>query len=96
MDLATLQNTKKNQILDIAKRYGAYDIRIFGSVARGEETDASDVDFLVKLEPNRSLLDLGGLLMELRELLGIDVDVVTEKGLKTRIREQVLRETVSL
>jgi len=96
MDLATLQNTKKNQILDIAKRYGAYDIRIFGSVARGEETDASDVDFLVKLEPNRSLLDLGGLLMELRELLGIDVDVVTEKGLKTRIREQVLREAVSL
>ncbi|NMC54319.1 MAG: nucleotidyltransferase family protein [Chloroflexi bacterium] len=96
MDLATLQKNKKNQILDIARRYGAYDIRIFGSVARGEATDASDVDFLVKLSPDRSLLDLGGLLMDLRELLGVEVDVVTEKGLRARIREQVLQEAVLL
>lgn len=82
--------------MDIARRYGAYDIRIFGSVARGEATDASDVDFLVKLSPDRSLLDLGGLLMDLRELLGVEVDVVTEKGLRARIREQVLQEAVLL
>ena len=61
-------------------------------MARGEADEASDIDLLVNLEPGRSLMDLGGLLYDLQILLGTEVDVVTEKGLRTRIREQVLRE----
>jgi predicted nucleotidyltransferase len=96
MDIQTLLNQKREQVLETAARYGAYDVRIFGSVARGESNDASDVDILVKLEPGRSLMDLGGLLYDLQKLLGIEVDVITEKGLRSRIRDQVLREAVPL
>lgn len=71
-------------------------MRIFGSVARGEADERSDVDFLVELEPGRSLLDLGGLLMDLQQLLGHPVDVVTERGLRERIRERVLEEAIPL
>lgn len=88
--------TKREEILGTAAKHGAYNIRIFGSVARGEADSESDVDFLVDLETGRSLLDLGGLLMELQELLGCQVDVVTEKGLRQRIRERVLTEAVPL
>jgi len=80
--------------LRIAAKYGARNIRIFGSVARGEADAASDVDFLVDMEPGRSLLDLGGLQIELESLLDRRVDVVTERGLKARIRDRVLREAV--
>lgn len=69
---------------------------MFGSVARGTADEASDIDFLVDLEPGRSLLDLGGLLMDLRELLGANVDVATPAMLKPRIRERILREAVPL
>lgn len=69
-------------------------MRIFGSAARGDAGPESDVDVLVDLEPGRSLLDLGGLLMDLQDLLGARVDVVTEKGLRTRIRDEVLREAI--
>ena len=69
-------------------------MRIFGSVARAEAGRDSDVDVLVDLEPGRGLFVLGGLLMELRELLGCRVDVVTEQGLRPRIRERVLREAL--
>jgi hypothetical protein len=65
-------------------------------VARGEAHPGSDIDFLVELEPGRSLFDLGGLLYDLQELLGVEVDVVTEKGLRARIRGRVLKEAVSL
>ena len=71
-------------------------MRIFGSVARGESDSESDIDFLVNMEPGRSLLDLCGLLIDLEELLGRKVDVVTEKGLRDRIRERVLKEAVAL
>ena len=71
-------------------------VRLFGSVARGEADGDSDVDLLVEMELNRSLLDLGGLLMEVQDLLGCSVDVVTEKGLRPRIRERVLREAIPL
>lgn len=71
-------------------------MRVFGSVARGEADERSDVDFIVDLEAGRSLLDLGGPLMDLRELLGCRVDVVTEGGLKPRVRDRVLREAVPL
>ena len=96
MDLRSLLNQKRGQVLETAAHYGAYDVRVFGSVARGDATETSDIDFLVKLEPGRSLLDLGGLLYDLQKILGTDVDVVTEKGLRTRIRERVLREAVPL
>jgi uncharacterized protein len=96
MDLQTLLKQKRELVLETAAHYGAYDVRVFGSVARGEADGASDIDLLVKLEPGRSLMDLGGLLYDLQNLLGTEVDVVTENGLRTRIREQVLREAVPL
>ena len=95
VDLAMLAS-KREDILSAARRRGAINVRVFGSVARGEATRASDIDFLVDLEPGRSLLDLGGLLMDLEEVLGAPVDVVTEKGLRSRLRERALREAVSL
>jgi len=96
MSIEELLKEKRDEILKAAKRYGARNVRVFGSVARGDADERSDVDFVVDLEPGRSLFDLGGLLMELRELLGHDVDVVTARGLKTRVRERVLREAIAL
>ena len=87
---------KRAEIRRIAARYGAHNLRVFGSVARNEADDASDIDFIVDLEPGRSLLDLGGLQSDLQRLLGCRVDVVTEQGLKARIRDRVLREAVPL
>lgn len=96
MDLRDVITRKKDEIAKIAAIHGARNIRVFGSVARGEADEKSDIDFLVEMEPGRSLLDLGGLLMDLQEVLGRDVDVVTERGLNPRIRDRVLREAVSL
>jgi predicted nucleotidyltransferase len=87
---------KKKEILKIASKHGARNVRIFGSVARGEGRPDSDVDFLVDMEPGRTLFDMGGLLMDLRDLLGLEVDVVTEQGLKPRIRDRVLSEAERL
>ncbi len=92
----SLLREKREQILALAEKYGARNVRIFGSVARGEVRSDSDIDFLVELEPGRSLFDLGGFLYDLQSLLGVDVDVVTEKGLRARIRERVLREAIQL
>ena len=92
MGIEELLRTKREEILRTALQHGARNLRLFGSVARGEADEASDVDLLVDLEQGRSLLDLGGLLADLEALLGRRVDVVTEKGLKERIRERVLRE----
>ena len=86
MEIEKLLQSKKKEILTIARQNGAYDVRVFGSVARGESRPDSDIDFLVKLEAGRSLLDLARLLRELQSLLGLPVDVVTEKGLRPRIR----------
>jgi uncharacterized protein len=96
MDLNTLLQMKRQEILSLAARHGASNIRVFGSVARGEARSGSDIDFLVDLEPDRGLLDLGGLLMDLRDLLEVPVDVGTEAMLKTRIRERVLAEAMPL
>ena len=87
---------RRAEIIAIAAKHGAYNVRVFGSVARNEADSASDLDLLVDMEPERSLLDLGGLLMDLQELLGCRVDVVTEKGLRGRIRERVLREATAI
>ncbi len=73
-----------------------YNVRVFGSVARGEADAESDIDLLVDMEPGRTLFDIGGLLMDLEELLGCNVDVVTEDGLRERIRERVLKEANAL
>jgi hypothetical protein len=96
MGIDELLREKRDEILRIAARHGARNVRVFGSVARGEADERSDIDFLVNMEPGRSLLDMGGLLMDLRVLLGREVDVVTERGLKPRLRERVLREAVTL
>ena len=73
---------------------GARDIRVFGSVARGEEGHESDIDFLVALEPGRTLLDLARLEVRLEDLLGRHVDVVTEDGLREPLRSTAVREAV--
>ncbi len=96
MDRLQLVRQKREQALEAAARHGAYNVRIFGSLARGDDDDASDVDILVSLEPGRSLMDLGGLLYDLQNLFDVKVDVVTENGLRPRIREQVLREAIPL
>jgi uncharacterized protein len=95
---ATIDDLRKQRetILQLAAVHGASNVRVFGSVARGEADDASDIDLLVDMGPGRSLLDLGGLLMDLEQLFGRRVDVVTERGLRTRIRDRVLAETVPL
>lgn len=87
---------RREEILRLAAQHGARHVRVFGSVARGDADERSDVDFLVELEKGRSLLDLGGLLMDLQDLLGRRVDVTTERGLKARIRSRVLAEAIPL
>jgi hypothetical protein len=89
-----LLKQKHAEILRIASRYGAFTIRVIGSVARTQADENSDIDFLVEMEPGRSLFDLGGMQSELETALGRPVDVVTEKGLKARIRNQVLQEAI--
>jgi predicted nucleotidyltransferase len=96
MGLETLLQRKRHEILRVAATHGARNVRVFGSVARGEADERSDLDFLVEMEPGRSLLDLGGLQADLEDVLRHRVDVVTERGLKKRIRERVLREAIPL
>ena len=96
MGIEELLQEHREEILRIAARHGARNVRVFGSVARGEADEQSDIDVLVELESGRSLLDLGGLWSELNDLLGGNVDVVTVNGLRERIRERVLREAVPL
>lgn len=88
--------SRREEILTTARKHGAYNVRVFGSVARGEAHPESDIDFLVNLEAGRSLMDLARLLRELESLLGRKVDVVTEAGLRQRIRSQVLKDARAL
>ncbi len=76
----------------VAARHGARNVRLFGSVARGEAGEKSDIDLLVEFEPGRSLLDHAGLMVELEELLGRKVDVVSEQSLYWLIRRRILKE----
>jgi hypothetical protein len=89
-----LLRQKHTEILRIAARHGAHNVRVFGSVARAQADEHSDIDFLVEMEPGRSLFDLGGLQSELQTALGRPVDVVTVKALKARIRARVLQEAI--
>jgi predicted nucleotidyltransferase len=94
----TLQTLRAHRadILGAAECHGARNVRVFGSVARGEADAGSDADFLVDMDRGRSLVDLGAFLMDLQDLLGRRVNVATSASLKDRIRSLVLREAVSL
>ncbi len=87
---------KREDILRIASQHGASNVRIFGSVVRGETRPDSDVDFLVELEPDRSLLDHVALIQDLSDLLGRQVDVATDKGLRENLRDRILNQAVPL
>src|SRR2546430_7114596 len=92
----TFLRSRRNVILRLASERGARKVRLFGSVARGESHPGSDVDFLVEFEPGRSLLDHGGLIADLEQLLTCKVDVVSERGLRPQFRDRVLQEAVTL
>jgi uncharacterized protein len=96
MNRDDLLKNKREEILRIAARHGAQNVRIFGSVARGESGPNSDVDFLVEMEPHRSLLDLSRLIIDLQENLGCKVDVAEPESLHWYIRETVLKEAILL
>lgn len=89
-------HARRDDILAVARRYGALEIRLVGSVARNQAGELSDVDFLVRFEPGRTLLDQGGLLMDLRELLGVDVDVISEGALSGRFQKQILMDAAAI
>jgi len=96
MNLGQVLKDKREEILRIAADYGARHVQVFGSVARGEAGPGSDLDLLVKLDPGRSLLDIIAIKQDLEDLLGCEVEVVTEAAISPYIREQVLKEAVSL
>lgn len=93
--LASLR-ARRFEIEAVAERRGARNLWVFGSVARGEARITSDVDLLVDLDPDRGLFDLGGLTLDLADLLGTRVDVVTRPSLDDRMRTRVLEEAVPL
>lgn len=96
MKRADLLREKRDEILRIAARHGAGNVRVFGSVARGDDDEESDIDFLVAFERGRSLLDHAALWLELQAVLGREVDVVSDRGIKPRIRDRVLAEAIPL
>ena len=86
----------RSEILALARRYGSQNVRVFGSVARHEVGEESDLDLLVAMEPGRTLLDVAGLLVDLQDLLGCSVDIITEGGLRGEFRDRVLAEAVPI
>ena len=91
-----LLKAKREEILALAEAHGAGNIRLFGSIARGDNTELSDVDFLVQMDQGRNLWDLIGLTQNLEELLHCKVDVVTEGGLSPYLRECILASAAPL
>ena len=96
VNLDTLRAIRREEILRLAERRGAYNVRVLRSVARGEANENSDLDLLVAWEPGRSLLDHAGLVQDLQELLGTKVHVGTEKSLHWYVRDRILREATPL
>lgn len=97
MKLKNLLQEKRAKILEIAAKHGAFNVRIFGSVARNEETENSDIDFLIDYDLNKITPWFpGGLLIDLQDLLGCKIDIVTEKGLSKFIKDRVLQEAKPL
>lgn len=95
MSLAEVRE-QRVRIQEIARRFGVHDVRVFGSVARGEAGADSDLDLLVAVEPGRGYLDLTGFALGVEDLLGVFTQVATVNGLKMRIRERVLAEAVAI
>jgi len=87
---------QREVILSIASRHGAQNVRLFGSTARGTSCSDSDIDLLVDLEPGRTLLDLGGLLIEMQGVIGTRVDVAIDRILRPEVRVRVLSEAIPL
>jgi hypothetical protein len=96
MDFAEILKSKRSAILAVANQYGAKNVRLFGSVARGEAAAASDIDLLVHMDEGRSLLDLVGFWQDLEQLLGCKVDVLADDGLSPYLRDRILAEAVPL
>ena len=96
MSTLEILQSQRSAILSLAAKHGASNVRLFGSLARGEGQPESDIDFLVEMEKGRSLLDLVALWQDLEELLGQRVDVVESEGLHWYIRNRVLQEAVLL
>lgn len=92
MKIEELLRTRREQILDLARKHGAYNLRVFGSIIRGEENEQSDIDFLVEVGPVHSPWFPAGLVADLEELLGVPVDVVTGDALHWFIKERVVEE----
>ena len=96
MQIDSVFSQRRHQIIQIASEHGARNIRVFGSRARGDDTADSDLDILVELEPGRTLLDSVAIKQDLGDLLGCQVDVVTEASISPYIREQVLKDATRL
>ncbi len=96
MNVSKTLSNKRDEILRIAGAHGARDLRLFGSVSRGEATARSDIDLLINLDPGRTLLDIVAIKQDLEDLLGCKVDVVTEDAVSPYIREQILKDAISL
>ncbi len=87
---------RRGAILDVARRHGAHDVRVIGSVARGDSEEASDLDLVVRFDPDRTLFDHGELIMDLQDLLHVEVDVISEAGMRERFRRHVMKEALAL
>jgi len=96
MRIEDLRSKRREEILEIAARHGARNVRIFGSVARGEADSKSDLDLLVEFLPGSTLLNQSAMIRELESFLKVKVDVVSDQGLRERIRERILAEAVPL
>ena len=96
MKIREILQQKREEILNLAAQHGASNIRIFGSVARDEEGEDSDIDFLVDMESDRSLLDRIGLIQDLEDILARKVDLATVKGLRESFRERIMSQAISL
>ena len=96
MAIYDIVKAKRRDILSIAGKHGAHNVRLIGSLARGEPDSNSDIDLLVELELGRTLLDHAALILELEKLLGCKVDVASERGIRERIRHRVSEEAVLL
>ena len=96
MSVQELLKNKRDEILSITTKHGAYNVRVFGSVIRGDAGPESDIDFLIDVGDDHSPFFPGGLLADLEDLLGMRVDIVTEKSLHWYIRGRVLKEAAPL